>query len=123
MAILFMLLLDIFGATLKGYSVVGPAEATQLINREDAVVIDVRETKEYAAGHIVNSIHIPLQSLQNKVSELEKHKSKKLIVGCQFGNRSASACAMLKKQGFENIYNLKGGMAAWTNASLPLTKA
>lgn len=123
MAILFLLLIDLFGARIKGYGVAGPAEATHLINHEDAVVLDVREDNEFLGGHIVNSIHIPLKFLKDRVNELEKHKSKPIIIGCRSGSRSASACSMLKKHGFENVYNLRGGVMAWQHANLPLTKA
>jgi len=121
-AILFLLLMDIFGAKLKGYGAASPTEATQLINHEDAVVLDVREDNEFHSGHIVNSVHIPMSFLKDRVTELEKHKSKPIIVSCRSGSRSASACSVLKKQGFENVYNLKGGVMAWQHANLPLTK-
>lgn len=123
MAILFMLLIDIIGPGLKGYGITSPAEATRLINQENAVVLDVREDNEFLNGHIVNSIHIPLKFLSDRVKEMDKHKSKPIIVSCRSGSRSASACSMLKKQGFENVYNLKGGVMAWQHANLPLTKA
>lgn len=120
--IIIMLLVDVFGASLKNYKAASPTEATQLINHEDAVVLDIREEKEFHSGHIVNSIHVPLGFLKDRIPELEKHKSKPIIVGCRSGSRSAKACSVLKKQGFESVYNLKGGMMAWQHANLPLTK-
>lgn len=121
-AILVLLLIDVFGAGMQGFKSASPSEATQLINREDAVVLDVREDNDFQSGHIVNSIHIPLGFLKERVADLEKHKSKPIIVGCRSGSRSASACKTLKKEGFESVYNLKGGMMAWQHANLPLTK-
>lgn len=120
--VLAMLLNNLLGAKLKGYSIVSPAEATQLINHNDAVVLDVREETEYATGHIVNSIHIPQSKLSSRITELDKYKNKPVIIGCRSGNRSAQACGILKKQGFEHIHNLGGGMMAWQNANLPLTR-
>ena len=122
-ALLTLLFIDLFGARLKGYPAVGPTEATQLINREDALVLDIREGNEFQMGHIVNSLHIPLSKLADRKSELEKHKNKPIIAVCRSGSRSGAACSQLKKAGFENIYNLKGGIMAWQHASLPIDKS
>ena len=97
-------------------------EATQMINREDAPVIDVREDAEFAKGHIVGARHIPLAQLETRVKELQKYKSKPVIVCCETGNRSSAAMATLKKLGFENVYNLSGGYAGWQQAGLPVEK-
>lgn len=102
----------------KGVTV---AEATLLINREDAVVVDVRETSEWSSGHIPNARHIALGQLNQRLAELEKVKSKPLIVCCASGNRSSSACGTLKKAGFERVFNLSGGIRAWSDAGLPVT--
>jgi len=122
LAILGMLIYSFLGASLRGYSSANSAVATQLINREDAVVLDVREENEYLSGHIVNSIHIPMSYLAKRIGELDKHKDKPIIVSCRSGQRSGQACAMLKKQGFEKVYNLSGGMMAWQSDNLPLTR-
>lgn len=98
-----------------------PAEATLLMNREDALVLDVRETGEWGAGHITGARHITLGQLDKRLSELEKFKEKPIIVVCATGNRSASACGQLKKHGFGKVYSLGGGISAWRDASLPLT--
>ncbi|MEW5888836.1 MAG: rhodanese-like domain-containing protein [Pseudomonadota bacterium] len=101
---------------------VGPAQATLLINREDAVVVDVREPAEYSQGHIVNARNLPLGQLQKRLTELEKFKDKPIILCCASGNRSASAGATLRKAGFAKVYNLAGGVVAWEQAGLPVTK-
>jgi rhodanese-related sulfurtransferase len=113
-----MLLASFLRAAGKGISV---TEATLLINREDAVIVDVRETQEWSAGHIANARHLALGQLDKRVSELEKFKDRPLIVCCASGNRSSSACASLKKAGFERVFNLSGGIGAWKDAGLPLT--
>jgi rhodanese-related sulfurtransferase len=97
-------------------------EATQMINRQDAPVIDVREEAEFAKGHIVGARHMPLAQLEARAKELQKYKSKPVIVCCETGNRSSSAMATLKKLGFENVYNLSGGYAGWQQAGLPVEK-
>jgi rhodanese-related sulfurtransferase len=99
-----------------------PAQATQLINREDAQVIDVREQPEWAKGRIAGSRHIPVGQLDQRIADLEKFKDRPLIVVCASGMRSASACSTLRKAGFEKVFALDGGIGAWEQAGLPLTK-
>ena len=96
-------------------------EATILLNREDAVVVDVRETHEWSTGHIPNARHVALGQLGKRISELEKFKARPVIVVCASGNRSSSACGALKRAGFEKVFNLSGGINAWTGANLPVT--
>ncbi len=117
-----MLIHSLLGEKLRGYSSVTPAQSTQMINRDDALILDVRENNEYSEGHILNSLHIPLSSLKTRMKDIEKHKSKKVIIACRSGHRSSQACANLKKQGFEQVFNLSGGVMAWESANLPLVK-
>ena len=116
-----MLLWQSFSNRLSGVSQVGTTEATRLIN-DDALVLDVREDKEWAEGHIPNAKHIPLGQLSKRISELDKYKDKPIVVSCRSGHRSATACRTLKKDGFEQTHNLMGGIIAWENANLPVTK-
>jgi len=97
-------------------------QATQLINQGKALILDVRETAEFAAGHIRDSKHIPLSELKQKVAELEKFKSKSVIVLCQNGIRSSSATGVLKKAGFNEVFSLQGGLTAWQAQGLPVVK-
>jgi rhodanese-related sulfurtransferase len=106
----------------RGGQQLDSAEAVMKINREDAVVLDVREDAEVAKGRIPNAKHIPLGQLASRLSELEKHKGKPIIVACRSGHRSSGACGILAKNGFENVYNLSGGMIAWEQANLPVEK-
>lgn len=106
----------------SGINSVSPADATRLINHERAVVVDVREDKELSEGQIINSIHIPLASLPQQLKKLEKYKQKPVIVSCRTGHRSNSACNTLRKNGFEKVHNLRGGITAWTKDGLPLVK-
>jgi len=117
-----MIIYSFIGGRLRGFSSINPAGATQLINREDAIILDVREDNEYRDGHIINSVHIPVAYLNERLKELEKYKGKPIIVGCRSGQRSSHACTILKKQGFDSVYNLSGGIMAWKNDNLPLTK-
>jgi len=121
-AILTLLVFNLFGSRFRGYNVASPADATTLINRNDAVVVDVRTVKEFNEGHIINSIHIPQADISTRLSDIEKYKHKPIIVSCRSGQRSGQVCGQLKKQGFDHIYNLAGGVMAWKNANFPLTK-
>ena len=98
----------------------GVVQAVQLINRQDAVVVDVREPAEFKAGHIPNARNIPHGQIGDRLKELEKFKSKPILLSCATGQRSASACNVLQKAGFADVYSLSGGMNAWLQASMPV---
>ena len=101
---------------------VNTLEATQMINRQDALVLDVREQAEYAQSHILNARGLPLSQLEARIGDIEKFKDKPLIVYCATNNRSSAAVATLKKRGFTNAVVLSGGFAAWQQAGLPVQK-
>jgi rhodanese-related sulfurtransferase len=103
-------------------SEIGTLEATQLMNQGSTLILDVREGNEYAAGHLPRARHIPLAELSNRVGEIGKFKEKPVIVTCQSGMRSGRAAKVLKSAGFTSVYELKGGLAAWQQASLPVEK-
>jgi rhodanese-related sulfurtransferase len=116
-----MLTWSFIGGRLSGVEQADTLKATRLYN-DDALVLDVREDKEYAAGHIPKAKHIPLAQLSGRISELDKFKNKPVLVTCRSGQRSARACGMLKKAGFETVYNQAGGILAWERANLPVTQ-
>lgn len=101
----------------------GANEAVQLINREKAVVIDVCEPAEFAAGHVVGAKNIPLAELQAKLPGAVKNKKLPLILVCQSGARSARAVATAKSLGFEQSHSLGGGLGAWRAANMPVEKS
>lgn len=103
-----------------GKNAVDPVKATELINHENAVVVDVRSMAEFGKGHIIHSINIPLNGFKDQLKQLEKHKDKPIIVVCQSGSRSGMAARMLQKEGFAQAKNLRGGILAWNNANLPV---
>ena len=100
-----------------------PSAAVQLINRQKAVVVDVCEAAEFAAGHIVGAKNIPLSELEGRLATVVKNKSLPLILVCQSGARSGRAVAVAKKLGYEQSQSLGGGLAAWKAANLPIEKA
>jgi rhodanese-related sulfurtransferase len=105
---------------LSGIVKVGVAEAVNLMNRRDAVVLDVRTQGEFAQGHVVNAKHIPVAELKTRLAELDKLKQKPVIVSCASGARALEAAKLLKAGGFTEVFALDGGMHAWTQAAMPL---
>ena len=97
------------------------AEAIHLINREKAVLVDVRDAAEYAAGHVMNAKNIPLAMLETSTA-LPKNKSLPIVVVCNRGAHASKAVVMLRKLGYENARTLTGGLAAWREANLPVEK-
>ncbi|MGE5793675.1 MAG: rhodanese-like domain-containing protein [Bacteroidota bacterium] len=101
---------------------VNTLEATMLMNKKDSLVLDVREPGEFAEGHIINARNIPLDQLETRLKEIERYKDRPVIVACAVGNRSGGAAGLLRKNGFTNVVNLSGGIAAWRQAGLPTEK-
>jgi rhodanese-related sulfurtransferase len=99
---------------------VNTAEATHLINREDALVLDVRDPGEFGTGHILGAKNVPLSRLND--AEVAKRKDRPMIVYDEGGERSSKALSALKKQGFTRVVNLTGGLRAWQQAGLPVEK-
>ncbi len=97
---------------------VSPSEAAQMQSAEKAIIVDVRETDEWNAGHIAGAIHIPLSEVKNRVAELAQYKDSPVITQCRSGVRSAKAAEVLKNAGFSAVYNLEGGINAWQKAAL-----
>ena len=101
---------------------VSTLQATQLMNREDALVVDLRPAAEFAKGHILGARNFPLADLAKRAGELDKFKAKPVIVHCATGNSSGNGVALLRGNGFGNVVNLAGGYAAWLQAGLPVEK-
>jgi len=101
---------------------VSTLEATQLINRSDALIVDLRSAEDFAKGHILGAKNIPLADLEQRAAELDRHKARPLIVHCGDGNRAGGAVAKLRGKGFGSVHNLAGGYAAWQQAGLPVEK-
>jgi rhodanese-related sulfurtransferase len=104
---------------LSGVTDIEPGAATRMLNAQNAILVDMRADKDYQAGHIVNALHL---TAQDNLSALEKFRDKPVIVYCNSGQRSIAFCSKLRKQNFESVYNLKGGILAWQKAELPLTR-
>ena len=108
------------GATSTGLSA---AHAVQLINRERAVVVDVSDAQEFAAGHVGGARNVPVAQLEQRLPEVVKNKALPLILVCPSGTRASRALAVAKKLGYEKAQVLAGGLKAWKEANLPVEKA
>jgi rhodanese-related sulfurtransferase len=100
---------------------IGTAEAVRLINREKGVLIDVSEPAEYAAGHAVGARNVPVAALESS-KDLPSNKALPLVLMCASGARSRRAAGVLRKLGYENVFPVAGGNAAWREANLPTEK-
>ena len=106
----------------KGGQALSHHDVTRLLNSDDAVLLDVRETKEFKTGHIVNAINIPHTKLADRISELDKHKAKTIIVADKYGQHAGHCGKVLKEKGF-NAVRLQGGMTEWVSQNLPVAKS
>ncbi|MEQ8486571.1 MAG: rhodanese-like domain-containing protein [Pseudomonadales bacterium] len=120
----FVLLLALFirNETRRGGRSVTAQQLVDMVNRENAVVLDVRDRKEYQAGHIVGAVNVPFANLGARIDELKKYQSRPLVVTCKMGQHAGAAGTQLRKAGFENVTRLTGGMAEWRNQNLPVVK-
>lgn len=118
----YMLFWSYFGNRILGIKEADTTQAMNLINRNDALLVDVREQGEYDSGHIINSKLMPAGKLKERVGELEKYRERPIIVVCRSGARAAPISSWLGKQGFSQVYLLTGGVLAWQKAKLPLEK-
>ena len=105
--VILVLLIQSF-MDMRGINLVKPAAAVELLNREAAVILDVRLDDEFKGGHIRDSVHIPLGLLGNRLNELEQHQSRPIVVSCRSGSRSRQACSLLRKNGIQKLYVLDG---------------
>ena len=118
-----MLVWPLMSRRVSGGREVGTLGATQLINTKNALLLDVRETKEIGGSKLPNAIHVPLSQLANRGAELTKYVSRPVIAYCDRGQRGRTATALLAKLGFKDVYHLQGGFKAWKDAGLPVQKA
>ncbi|MFT5716272.1 MAG: rhodanese-related sulfurtransferase [Oleiphilaceae bacterium] len=101
---------------------ISPQETTLMLNREEAVIVDVRDKKDYSEGRIAGSLHIPFASLKERSSELEQYKEKQIVLVDKMGQHSGMAGKTLQAEGFENVCRMSGGISEWKNSNMPLIK-
>lgn len=121
-ALLILLILNLATSMAGGLERLVPSDLTRLINREHAMVVDVRNEDEFKSGHILNAINIPEPDLEDRKKELEKARKKPIVLYCQNGTVAPRALKRLKGQGFEKLYCLSGGLTSWQSAGLPVVR-
>ena len=121
---MFVLLIALFirNEVKRGGKTVTSQELVNLINREKAVVVDIRDSKDYFEGHVPKALNIPFTALQSRVKELEKYKEAPIVVTCKAGQHSSMAGTILRKAGFQNVAKLRGGLLEWRNDNMPIEK-
>ena len=113
----------LIGTTMRaGGKSIAPALVGSLVNREGAVLVDVRPDADFRAGRIAGSVGIPLSQLSARTEELRKHQGKPLVLVCDVGNSAGEAARQLIKAGFAPVYVLAGGLSAWRGENLPVVK-
>ncbi len=117
-----LLIQDILDNLFRKHQMVSPSEAVILLNDDATLLVDVREAAEFAEGHIEGARNIPFGKLDERAVELDSHKASAVIVTCQSGTRSLAAGKKLTGLGFTQVYELKGGLFAWKDQNLPVTK-
>ena len=120
LALIILLIVNIYGDTFKKYAVVDTHAAVSLMDDDELIILDVREEKERSSGFINNDINIPMSQVKNKMGSLDK--SKNILVYCKSGTRSDQISGFLSKNEFQNVSSLKGGFSAWQKAELPIQK-
>ncbi|KZZ10051.1 sulfurtransferase [Oleiphilus sp. HI0078] len=101
---------------------VSPQEATLLLNKDQAVIVDLRDKKDFSEGKITGALHIPFANLKERSTELEKYKDKQIILVDKMGQHSGMAGKTLQAEGFENVCRMSGGIAEWKNSNMPLVR-
>lgn len=117
-----ILMLFVRNETQRGGRSVSAQQLVDLVNRENAVVLDVRDRKEFDEGHIANAVNIPHGSLASRIAELNAYKERPIIVACKMGQHSGAVGTTLRKNGFEHVTRLSGGVSEWRNQNLPVVK-
>jgi rhodanese-related sulfurtransferase len=118
-----LLIALIVSESLKGGQKISINQATLLINRDHAVLVDLRSEQEYRAGHIAGAINIPHDTIKTRMKELDKHKERPVILVCKMGHSSGAVGIVLKKAGFNSVQSISGGMAEWSASNLPTVKS
>ena len=121
-AFVFLLVAFVINEGKQGGSAITPTNLVNLVNREGAILVDIRDTKEYSSGHIAGAVSMPISSIDARIGELESHKDKPVVLVCKMGQHASATGRKLKARGFENVRRLSGGMAEWTASSLPVVK-
>lgn len=120
LALLVVVVMLIMHEARKSGPSVSPQQAINLINSENGVFLDLRDSADYKQGHIVDAMHIPATKLAARMAELDRYKEKPIVLVCKMGQQSSAAGKQLKAGGFNQVYKMTGGMMEWSNLQLPV---
>jgi rhodanese-related sulfurtransferase len=111
-----------FSRFTRKYTMVNATEAVRVLNKDKVTILDVRENREIQGGVIKGARTIPVSEVANHLAEFEKNKNNPFLIYCASGNRSGGTCNLLTSKGFDDVYNLSGGLMSWKSENLPLSK-
>lgn len=120
--VLILIIIEEIRGRVLGIPPLSPQDLTLKINRENPVIVDLRDTNAFSKGHIIGSINIPHTKLEDSIERLKKHQEQPLVFVDTNGQTSPTEGAKLHDKGFEKVYFLAGGIHAWQQAGYPLTK-
>ena len=118
----FLLVAFVINEGKQGGAAITPTNLVNLVNREGAMLLDIRDSKDYSSGHIAGAVSMPVSSIDARIGELESQKDKPVVLVCKMGQHASATGRKLKALGFENVRRLSGGMSEWTASSLPVVK-
>ncbi len=121
-AILIWMFASEFTRLTSGVKQVNNTEAVRLRDKQEGVFVDLRSEKEYRDGHLPGAIHIPPSAITQKNKKLERYKQKPVVLYCQTGTSSGKSGKLLRSQGYEQVYQLKGGFTNWQSDNMPISK-
>ncbi len=121
-AFVVILILFIWNEVKRGGKTIDSQQLVSMMNKDEAVVLDVRDSTEFSKGHINGAVNIPFAALTNRVKELEKYRSQTVVIACKMGQHSGLATNVLRKEGFEDVAKLRGGLMEWRAQNMPVVK-
>ncbi|ACV27705.1 rhodanese-like domain-containing protein [Kangiella koreensis] len=122
LAFTVLIIISLIKTATSGSKSLTPLMMTQMVNKQNAVVVDLRAIADFNKGHIPGSMNIPFGKLKDRIKDLEKHKGTPIIMVCNAGVQAGNATMQLRKHGFTEVHKLKGGIQSWTTENLPLAK-
>lgn len=111
-----------FTESRRGSRPLSPQAATNMVNRQDAVIVDLRDEDDFRKGHIAGSLNVPYGKINDRISELKGYQEKPVILVCNLGSHASIAGRSLKQHGFTDLYRMRGGMQGWRNDNLPVVR-
>jgi len=121
--LIIILIIEETKTTIQGVTKISPNKTVDLVNHQNAVIIDVSNQEQFKSGHITDSINVPFNKIKDNLDNLTKYKNKPIIMVCYSGQTSLRAGIILKKNNFANVFSLSGGILEWKKIGLPLIKS